>query len=151
MLDSGKSSWYNSYIMMVLKKGETKMASGKKTNGKTQIEIVVELLSSGSKVSPININAAVGNKYAAKYISLLRKEGYDIVSIKEGRTVVAYQMTSAPTSVDEEETDAVEVEETEEASVEDASDEEAEVAETSFAVAEDFDEVTDEELEKLVA
>lgn len=138
--------------MMILKKGETNMARGKKTNGKTQVEMVLELLSSGNKVSPININAAVGNKYAAKYISLLRKEGYDIVSIKEGRTVVAYQMTSASTSVAEEETDAVEVEETEEVFAEDTSDEEtAEVGEASFAVAEDFDEVTDEELEKLVA
>lgn len=138
--------------MMILKKGETNMARGKKTNGKTQVEMVLELLSSGNKVSPININAAVGNKYAAKYISLLRKEGYDIVSIKEGRTVVAYQMTSASTSVAEEETDAVEVEETEEVFAEDTSDEEtAEVGEASFAVAEDFDEVTNEELEKLVA
>ena len=137
---------------MILKKGETNMARGKKTNGKTQVEMVLELLSSGNKVSPININAAVGNKYAAKYISLLRKEGYDIVSIKEGRTVVAYQMTSASTSVAEEETDAVEVEETEEVFAEDTSDEEtAEVGEASFAVAEDFDEVTNEELEKLVA
>ena len=138
--------------MMILKKGETNMARGKKTNGKTQVEMVLELLSSGNKVSPININAAVGNKYAAKYISLLRKEGYDIVSIKEGRTVVAYQMTSASTSVAEEETDAVEAEETEEVFAEDTSAEEtAEVGEASFAVAEDFDEVTDEELEKLVA
>ena len=138
--------------MMILKKGETNMARGKKTNGKTQVEMVLELLSSGNKVSPININAAVGNKYAAKYISLLRKEGYDIVSIKEGRTVVAYQMTSASTSVAEEETDAVEVEETEEVFAEDTSAEEtAEVGEASFAVAEDFDEVTNEELEKLVA
>lgn len=138
--------------MMILKKGETNMARGKKTNGKTQVEMVLELLSSGNKVSPININAAVGNKYAAKYISLLRKDGHDIVSIKEGRTVVAYQMTSASTSVAKEETDAVEVEETEEVFAEDTSDEEtAEVGEASFAVAEDFDEVTDEELEKLVA
>lgn len=138
--------------MMILKKGETNMARGKKTNGKTQVEMVLELLSSGNKVSPININAAVGNKYAAKYISLLRKEGYDIVSIKEGRTVVAYQMTSASTPVAEEETDTVEVEETEEVFAEDTSAEEtAEVGEASFAVAEDFDEVTDEELEKLVA
>lgn len=73
------------------------MARGKKAaNGKTQVQMVLELLSCGKEVSPVNINAATGTKYASKFISTLRKEGYDIKSVKEGRSVVAYVLLNGP-------------------------------------------------------
>ena len=97
------------------------MARGKKAaNGKTQVEMVLELLQSGKEVSPVNINAVTNTKYASKFISTLRKEGYEIKSVKEGRSVIAYVLLNAPAAAAPA---AVEEDETEEEVIAASSDE----------------------------
>lgn len=121
----------------------------KTANEKTKNEIVIDLLAPGKKVAPENINAAVGGPYAARYISALRKLGYDIQSVKEGRSVVAYMMAVPAVAevVDEEDSFEDESEDTiatVDAEEDDADEEIAPLAaasyESSFAVSEDWDE-----------
>lgn len=118
------------------------------TKEKTKNEIVLDLLVPGKKVAPENINAALGGPYAARYISALRKLGYDIQSVKEGRNVVAYMMAAAAAEevVEEEVLEDEEDEILETTSADDESDDEEEVAplaasesETGYSVSEDWD------------
>lgn len=107
------------------------MARGKKAaNGKSQVEMVLELLQSGKEVSPVTINAVTGTKYASNFISKLRKEGYEIKSVKEGRSVVGYVLLNAPALADDAQ---------DETEVEDEADEEMS-ADTSSAAEYDEDE-----------
>jgi hypothetical protein len=50
-------------------------------------------------VSPSDINACVGTgDYAAKYISKLRKDGFEFTSAKDGREIVSYTLVAEPSN-----------------------------------------------------
>lgn len=109
---------------------------------KTKNEIVIDLLSSYKQVAPETINAAIGGKYATKYISLLRKDGYEIKSVKEGRTVVGYLLVAStmPTAADETVEDEAE-EEVNETFVSAASEDDEDVVPLAASSDDDEDEV----------
>lgn len=140
-------------IVWQCKKGEMTMARGKKAaNGKSQVEMVLELLQSGKEVSPVTINAVTGTKYASNFISKLRKEGYEIKSVKEGRSVVGYVLLNAPALADDD--DQVEDEADEEMSADTSSaaeyDEDEELPLAASSVDSDWDDF-DEDTKVLVS
>jgi hypothetical protein len=57
--------------------------------------IALEFLKSKGSATPDEINAHVGKgKYASKYICYLKLEGYEIETVKNGRTVTEYKFIS---------------------------------------------------------
>lgn len=57
--------------------------------------VALDLLKSKGSATPAEIEKHVGKgKYAAKYVCYLKLEGYEIETIKNGRTVVEYKFIS---------------------------------------------------------
>jgi hypothetical protein len=57
--------------------------------------VALEFLKSKGTATPDEINAHVGKgNYASKYICYLKLEGYEIETVKDGRTVVEYKFIS---------------------------------------------------------
>lgn len=57
--------------------------------------VALDFLKSKGSATPAEINAHVGKgNYAAKYICYLKLEGYEIETVKDGRTVTEYKFIS---------------------------------------------------------
>ncbi len=57
--------------------------------------VALEFLKSKGSATPAEINAHVGKgNYAAKYVCYLKLEGYEIETVKDGRTVTEYKFIS---------------------------------------------------------
>lgn len=62
-----------------------------------RIALTLAVMPVGKAVTPAEIEASVNNgPYAAKYISFLRRLGFDISVQKDGRNVVSYTIVSEP-------------------------------------------------------
>lgn len=61
-------------------------------NKKSVNELALELLSKGFPVTPAQLDNHIGRgPYAAKCVCMLRKQGHNISTIREGRLVKHYQ------------------------------------------------------------
>ena len=70
--------------------------------GKRPHEKLLEIMNVGTRLTPAEIDAHVGNgNYASKHVWFLGKLGFTFDIEREGRTVVAYTMTDEPANAAE--------------------------------------------------
>lgn len=70
-------------------------------NKKSVNELALDLLSKGYPVTPEQLDTHIGRgPYAAKCVCLLRKQGHNISTIREGRHVKHYQYNVPVTAQD---------------------------------------------------
>jgi hypothetical protein len=73
-----------------------------RNSGKRPHEKLLEIMNVGTRLTPAEIDAHVGNgNYSSKHVWFLGKLGFAFDVEREGRTVVAYTMTDEPANAAE--------------------------------------------------
>jgi hypothetical protein len=73
-----------------------------RNTGKRPHEKLLEIMNVGTRLTPAEIDAHVGNgNYASKHVWFLGKLGFGFEVERQGRTVVAYTMTAEPANATE--------------------------------------------------
>jgi hypothetical protein len=68
-----------------------------RNTGKRPHEKLLEIMNVGTRLTPVEIDAHVGNgNYASKHVWFLGKLGFGFDVERQGRTVIAYTMTAEP-------------------------------------------------------
>ena len=73
-----------------------------RNTGKRPHEKLLEIMNVGTRLTPVEIDAHVGNgNYASKHVWFLGKLGFTFDVERQGRTVIAYTMTGEPANAAE--------------------------------------------------